>query len=120
MAKSYPKAKGRSGKEAAFLGLPHSVLDSSDFGQLSGNAVKVLLSIARQYNGHNNGDLSAPGSKAKPNGIGSENTWYKAIKELIAADLIRPCAQPPKSSRLVHALRYYMAQHRRMRRKAGR
>ncbi len=98
MAKSYAKAKGRSAKEGAFVGLPHKVVDSESFRLLSGAAVKILIRIVRQYNGHNNGDLCAPASYASALGIGSETTWYRAIKELIAADLI-VCTRDPVRNR---------------------
>lgn len=87
MANSYGKAKGRKDK-GGFCSLPHNVLDSDSYLALSGNSVKVLLFLLRQYNGRNNGDLSAPFSAAASLKIGSQSTWYKALKELIEADLI--------------------------------
>lgn len=87
MANNHGKTKGRR-DEGRYCALPHNVMDSESFSMLSGNAIKVLLCIYRQYNGNNNGDLSAPFSKAEDINIGSSSTWYKAIKELIAADLI--------------------------------
>ncbi len=87
MANNHGKTKGRK-DEGRYCGLPHSVMDSDSFRKLSGNAIKVLLFIYRQYNSRNNGDLSAPFVKAASINIGSQSTWYKAIKELIAADLI--------------------------------
>ena len=62
----------------------------------SGVAIKILLFIYLQYNGNNNGDLSAPFSKAASLHVGSQTTWYKAIKELIAADLIMITRDPIK------------------------
>jgi hypothetical protein len=87
MANSYSKKKGRS-DGGRYCALPHSVIDSLSFSMLSGNAMKVLFCIYRQYNGNNNGDLSAPFSKAASINIGSQSTWYKAIEELKKADLI--------------------------------
>lgn len=87
MARSYGKAKGRK-DEGRYCALPHNVIESDSFCKLSGVALKVLLIIYRQYNGSNNGDLSAPFSKATTINIGSQTTWYRAIKELIKADLI--------------------------------
>ena len=80
MARSYGKAKGRS-DFGGYITIPHNVLDSVSWRELSGNALKVLLAIYRQYNGRNNGDLCAPFSYAEKHRIGSETTWYKAIKE---------------------------------------
>lgn len=95
MAKSYSKSKGRSTK-GGFILIPHAVLDSDSFKNLSGNAVIVLLHLIRSFKGNNNGDLSAPFSQAKHYGIGSQSTWYKAIAELINAGLILRTRDPVK------------------------
>lgn len=87
MAKEHGKNKGR--KDAGgFIAIPHAVLDSNSFLTLSGNAMKILFCIYRQYNGRNNGDLCAPFSYANALNIGSQTTWYNALKELQAAELI--------------------------------
>lgn len=93
MAKSYAKAKGRGAKDGAFLAIPRVVADSESFMLVSGNAIKVLLCLVNQFRGHNNGDLCAPASYAKKYGL-SKATWYKAIRELIAAELII-CTRDP-------------------------
>jgi hypothetical protein len=84
---THGKVKGRS-DHGRYSSIPHSVLDSESYRMASGNAVKVLWRIYRQYNGSNNGDLSAPFSLAKSIRIGSETTWYRCINELIEAKLI--------------------------------
>jgi len=68
--------------------IPYVVLDSPDVMALSANAFKLLIMMFKQFNGNNNGDFSAPFSKAKEWGIKSEATLCKALKELIAANLI--------------------------------
>ncbi len=40
-----------------FLSLPHHVIDSPQFAALGGSAVKLLIDLARQFNGANNGNL---------------------------------------------------------------
>lgn len=82
------KTKGRRdiGNYAA---LPHALLDHPDFGSLSGSATKVLLHLLRQYNGKNNGNLSAPLSAMKSKGVKSDATLTKAIGELMQARWIR-------------------------------
>lgn len=40
-----------------FAGIPNSVVESSAFKSLGGNAVKLLVIMAYQYNSYNNGDL---------------------------------------------------------------
>ncbi len=87
MTNNHGKMKGRN-DEGRYCALPHNVMDSTSFCKLSGNAAKVLLFIYRQYSGNNNGDLSAPFSKADSINIGSQTTWYEAMKELVAVDLI--------------------------------
>jgi hypothetical protein len=93
MTASYSKSKARKGS-GGFITIPHVVLDSESYCMLSGNALKVLMAIYHQYKGGNNGDLCAPFSYAKKYRIASETTWYKSIKELIAADLIL-CTRDP-------------------------
>lgn len=76
------KAQGRSA--ATYLGIPHYVFRSEEFGQLSGWPLKLLIELAGQYNGHNNGDLSCPMSLLKRRGWKSSGTRDKAIKALEA------------------------------------
>ena len=63
-----------------FAGIPNSVVESNTFKSLSGNAVKLLVILAYQYNSHNNGDLVIT-----PSVICSwlnKNTMDRAKKEL--------------------------------------
>ena len=46
------------GKEPSFLKLLHHVVASPQFGALKGSALKMLIDLACQFNGKNNGDLS--------------------------------------------------------------
>lgn len=64
-----------------FISLDKQIAGSNNFKQLSGNANKVLIWLLLQYNGYNNGDLSAPKSDCYKWGISSK-TLYKAIAEL--------------------------------------
>ncbi len=63
-----PKHTGR-GKGHSFIQLPHYLIQSPQFCALSGTAVKVLLFLAGQYNGKNNGDLSATESMVSTAGV---------------------------------------------------
>jgi hypothetical protein len=81
------KYTGR-GKDHSFLQLRHDLIRSPQFSALSGNAVKVLLFLAAQFNGRNNGDLSATESMVLAAGLCSGTTAAKAIKELLAAGFI--------------------------------
>ena len=71
-----------------FLMLPHALLKNPKFAALSSSAVKLLLDIAAQFNGKNNGDLSAAWKTMKPKGWKSETTLGKAKAELLEAGFI--------------------------------
>lgn len=87
MARNRLKAKGRK-ESGRFVALPHAVMDSDDYKSLSGSAMKVLMCLLRQFNGRNNGDLSASFTLANTWGIGSKSTLSKALKELQERDMI--------------------------------
>lgn len=78
------KLKGRS--VATYLGIPHYVFRSPEFGALSGWEVKLLIEVAGQYNGHNNGDLSCTWSQLAPRGWRSNGTVRKALDALLRAE----------------------------------
>ncbi len=71
-----------------FLALPHVVMDSEAFRNLSGPALRLLLDIARQYDGDNNGRLVACSKYLRTRGWSSEDTASRARKELEASRLI--------------------------------
>lgn len=75
------KAKGRGA--ATFLGIPHYVFRSDEFGQLDGWALKLLVELAGAYNGFNNGDLSCAWSVLKDRGWRSKGTLWDALRRLL-------------------------------------
>lgn len=77
------KAKGRAA--ATYLGIPHYVVRSEEFGQLDGWETKYLVEVAAAYNGRNNGDLSYPWSLAEQRGWRSSSTHNKARDALVEA-----------------------------------
>lgn len=77
------KSTGRS--KGTFLGIPHYVFRSSEFGQLDGWSLKLLVEIAGKFNGYNNGDLSCVFSQLKLRGWRSNGTLSKARKRLLDA-----------------------------------
>lgn len=85
MARKKRNPKNKSGR---FVAIPHAVMDSTSFTQLGGSAVKLLLDIAYQYNGSNNGDFTVAYGYLKTRGWRSKGTISKAVKELTNADLI--------------------------------
>jgi len=72
----------------SFAGIPRIVMDTDDYKNLNGNAVKLLLELAYQYRGTNNGDLSAAYSQMKSRGFRSKETLTNALKSLQVANLI--------------------------------
>ena len=72
----------------AFLALPMALLHCPKFRALSANGVKLLLDIGSQYNGKNNGDLTAAWKHMKPKGWRSQTTLNRAKVELLAAGFI--------------------------------
>lgn len=80
--KSYSKAKGRNEK-GRFVALPHRCLEHENFTRLTTKATKLFLDIAFQFNGSNNGDLTAAFTIMKKRGWNSKETLRLAIDELL-------------------------------------
>ena len=57
-AKRREKAKNRK-ETGRFAQLPHVVLNSADYISLSYKSKALLVDLVYQYNGKNNGDLTA-------------------------------------------------------------
>lgn len=84
-----------------FVALPHVVLDSRAYISASTAAKTLLVDMARQFNGRNNGDLSCAWKLMEPLNWRSEATLNRAKKELIERGLIsetRKGARPNKAS----------------------
>jgi len=74
----------------SFAGIPRVVMEHDDYKGLSGNGVKLLMALAYQYRGSNNGNLTAAWSvMQKKHGFKSQDTLNRAKQELLEADLIR-------------------------------
>ncbi len=87
MAHTRRKSKGRA-ISGGFIALPHALYDHPAFRELSGTSLKVMLGLARQYRGKNNGDLSASHTQAVRWGVASKTSLTKALKQLLALGLI--------------------------------
>lgn len=87
MAKTRENVKGRKTTHS-FIGLPHYMLNSDAFAKLSPSSVKLIIDIAAQYRGTNNGDLTTAWTIFKNRGWRSKGTLYKAIKEAELAGFI--------------------------------
>jgi hypothetical protein len=53
------RKKKRVHKANSFAGIPRMAMQSDDYKNLCGNAVKLLLALCYQYRGHSNGNLHA-------------------------------------------------------------
>lgn len=73
--------KGRR-ESGTFTAIPHAIQDCANWRQCKATAIKMLCDVARQYNGHNNGDLCAALSTLRPYGWTSPETVLWALREL--------------------------------------
>ena len=80
--------KAKNHIQGGFSGIPRVVMNHPDYKNLSGNAVKLLNELARQYRSNNNGDLTMAYSLLKDRGFNSKDTIKKCRDELINANLI--------------------------------
>lgn len=81
MTRSRYRSKARG--NARFLGLPHEWLHSEQWTRLDPFEIKLLIDLAAQYNGRNNGDFTAAWSVMKRRGWRSPGTLNKALKGLL-------------------------------------
>ena len=77
------KGKGNTKTKAPpFVMLQKAMIQSAGYRSLSFVARGVLVELLAQYNGENNGDLSATRPMARDWGIGSAHTLQKALADL--------------------------------------
>ena len=81
-------ARSKHTQTASFAGIPRVVMECPDYTNLSGSAIRLLVELACAYKGGNNGDLSPAWTLMKERGFRSKATLTKAIKELVAAEMI--------------------------------
>jgi len=87
MALTRKKAKGRGGSPP-FFQLYHKLLDSPRYINLPHTAKSLLIDMARQYNGKNNGDICVTLTVMKKRGWNSNSSMRRALSALINAGLI--------------------------------
>ena len=81
-------ARNKHKQTASFAGIPRVVMQCPDYINLSGNAVRLLNEMAYQFKGWNNGDLCPAWTPMKERGFRSKSTLTKAIKALVAAEMM--------------------------------
>lgn len=82
MSRKRTKVKGRR-ESGTFLALPHAILRSKNYINLSPKAIKLLIDLAMQFNGSNNGDYCKTWKIMKKRGWKSNATLHEALKELM-------------------------------------
>ncbi|TAK90275.1 MAG: hypothetical protein EPO06_09855 [Burkholderiaceae bacterium] len=97
------KLKGNAGKRDSgqHLAIPRIVLECPAYRTLSHVARSLLLDIAMQYCGHNNGKLVACKKYLEPLGWRSADTVTRAKRDLLASGLLietRKGARPNKAA----------------------
>ena len=81
-------ANGRKLSMVSFAGIPRVVMDTEDLKSLGPSSVRLLLELAYQFKGKNNGDLTVALGVLKTKGWKTRATIDKAVKELLAKNLI--------------------------------
>lgn len=97
------KFRGRK-NDHSFLMLPHYVIQSTQWRALSGNAIKFLVELASEYDGHNNGDLSLTRKTALKRGWRSGETRDRAAEEAIASGFALLTRQGNKGACSLYAI----------------
>lgn len=85
MSPRHPRRKTTVGR---FAKLPLKVLSQAAVTTLSHAAFRILVLMAAQFNGGNNGALGITRNQAAANGIGSDHTLYSAMRTLEERGLI--------------------------------
>lgn len=76
-----------------FVLLPHAIMDDMSYRNLTNSAKALLLDLLRQYNGRNNGALSACWTLMRKKGWRSKDTLHRALSELLRVGLVVKVAQ---------------------------
>ncbi len=82
MPRNYSRAKSRA-KQGRFALLPHQCLEHTNYTRLTPKAIKLFVDLLYQYNGGNNGDLTAAFTIMKKRGWKSKETIFLALGELL-------------------------------------
>ena len=107
MSKAFKQSKQKRDGDR-HIALPHVVIDSPSYRALGYAARALLIDIARQYTGTNNGKLVACDNALKPQGWNSHQTITRAVRELVDAGLLIQTRMGMRPNRAAwFALGYY-------------
>ena len=90
-----------------FLRFPHDLLNHENFRTLRPASTKLVIDIAAQYNGRNNGDLCAPLSVMRKRGWKSSEQLFKARKDIVDRGLVRVARQGGLNRCTLYALTWF-------------
>ena len=76
-----------------FVHLHRPLLECNDVCSLSHNSFRLLVYIANQYNGRNNGDLCATLSVLRRYGFNSNDSITRGLRQLVKHNLITQTKQ---------------------------
>lgn len=82
------KRNGSKRDSGLFVAIPHDVIDSTAYRQLGYTSRAMLVELARQYSGTNNGRIVACNKYLKPLGWNSHATVTKSLRELLESGLL--------------------------------
>lgn len=92
--------KRDSGRDpGGFAALPWIVIDSPAYARLSHPARCLLIELARQFSGHNNGRLLVSAAYLKKRGWNSSDVITRAKRELLAAGFIHETVKGHRPNR---------------------
>lgn len=87
------KVKGRAERKDRFALIPSEVIHSANWANASKPCRALVTDIASQYNGHNNGDLTASRTVLRPLGWTSPGTIKELWREAVHYGLLVPTRQ---------------------------
>lgn len=82
MMKRRSKIKGRA-ENGSFVAMPKVILESEEYAALTAHELKLLIDVFAQFNGSNNGALSAAWTIMKKRGWHSPDTLSRALGGLL-------------------------------------
>lgn len=80
--------RSKSSGEGKFVAIPLAVIKTTKWASLNAWAIRLLVELGSQYNGGNNGDLSAAFSVMRHQGWRSKATLSRALRDLERVDFI--------------------------------
>jgi len=96
--------KRKKGRSAQFVRLFHRLLDDPQYIALSHPAKALLVDVAMQYSGTNNGDLAITLSMMKKRGWRSNSTLRRALDALVEAEWLMLTRQGGRHKCSLYAL----------------